>query len=131
MFKVTRKRSYPDQLVVDKGGVVHMLCISHTQVEWYFKGKNNPNNIFLTNPVAGGNIYTLSILKATEDNQGAYVCRGQDKKDSYYTFFLSNINVDLKGIILRLFHNRCLIHEISKCINFLYQLIFMTDLQLF
>ena len=119
MFKVTRKRTYPDQLLVEKGGVVNMLCISHTQVEWYFKGKKNPNNIFLTNPVVGGNIYTLSILKATEDNQGAYVCRGQDKKDSYYTFFLSNINVDLKGIILRLFHNRCLIHEISKLIFYI------------
>ena len=100
MFKVARKRSYPDQLLVEKGDVVHMLCISHTQVEWYFKGKNNLNNIFLTNPVAGGDVYTLSILKATKDNQGAYFCRGQDIKDSYYTFFVSNINVDLKGIIL-------------------------------
>jgi len=92
-----KKRSYPEQLQVEKGSVVHIICISHSGVMWYYEGEGNPENIFLTPPTPGGNIYTLSIFKANEDNHGGYVCRGQDKDELLSNYFLSKSEVMIKG----------------------------------
>jgi len=93
-----RKHAYPIIQTKNIGEVAHILCYSaKTKVKWYFKGSIKPDNIILTSPKPGGNIYILSIFKVNKHNIGEYRCFGQDSYDTKGTFFRSDSTLLISG----------------------------------
>ena len=94
MALAMRKRTFPDNMMVEIGVTKQVTCHSVTHVKWEFNYGPLPANIRFKDENK-----ELFIVGVKKHNIGMYSCRGRDRTDKNYNYFISTATLEIKGTV--------------------------------